>query len=35
MADFTLHIASLPAEEYLCRYRDAARFEACCHACPN
>lgn len=26
---------SLPASEYIGRYRDAERFAACCRACPN
>lgn len=30
--DFT---AVLPVADYVNRFRDAARFEACCRACPN
>lgn len=26
---------TLPAADYIARYRDAARFAACCRACPN
>lgn len=27
--------ASIAAADYLARFRDAARFDACCRACPN